>query len=634
VASLKIPLQIICPNCQQGNLPGSPYCSGCGAPLSEVPPGIASTSRPDVYANEAEAIGRFLNEGQDKGLVKQSYERAIAILTTGESIEYIAVAGRMNLAHPPDCVVATSKRIILLRKKVLGKYEIDDCYWRDVRSATLKDVKNAVSLSLEAIQGWHITIESLPKAQAWRIYEIALQNSQRLRESTVERPAGSGSAFGANAVASWPAFQAGSSSSLGGVLGSAMHAANNAYEAHLAATPAPLAVPLPIRPESATPAAASGTGGLGQPGTTGRFDAQGGLESEKPAGPAPAPGFVPTPESVLQNILQQSQGVSDGTPTRPIQFAAAAFQSPSTTDVQPVTMRETITDPHLRPTPPMPTLEQIAVFSGPLTFNHLSSKEISAPLEHYSLPPDSRASSGQLSQWPVSGSLSADSANDGESWHSQLRQVQDIAEVDKVFANGVDDTSLTGARQNNKKGAAKEDKNKPAQLPDDLDTPVDLTDAIGYMLPTSPNLASGPLPLPGSLTSGPLLPAAPSSSNETELFSQTSDIDNENLSTQLLYFDPALESDADRPTDINLGQYVTETSQASRNGKKSTAPTGAKSTSGRSSGAGPSSRSSQPKSGADDPISKMKQLKMLLDAGFINEADYEAKKADILARFF
>jgi hypothetical protein len=30
----------------------------------------------------------------------------------------------------------------------------------------------------------------------------------------------------------------------------------------------------------------------------------------------------------------------------------------------------------------------------------------------------------------------------------------------------------------------------------------------------------------------------------------------------------------------------------------------------------------------------MKQLKMLLDSGFITADDYEAKKADILARFF
>jgi len=45
-------------------------------------------------------------------------------------------------------------------------------------------------------------------------------------------------------------------------------------------------------------------------------------------------------------------------------------------------------------------------------------------------------------------------------------------------------------------------------------------------------------------------------------------------------------------------------------------------------------RPAQSKSNNDDPISKMKQLKMLLDAGFITIDDYEAKKADILARFF
>ncbi len=304
------------------------------------------------------------------------------------------MAGRANLGHSPDCVVATTKRIILLRKKVLGKYELDDCYWRDVRNAILKDVKNAVSLSLEAIQGWHITIESLPKAQAWRIYEIAVQYSQRLRESVGERLVGLTS--NANAPAPWPTTQTGSFSSPDGMRNGMMPSTNFiSQESQFAATPAPPAVALPIRPASATPAATPGTGSMRLTGATGRFDAQGGLESEQQVGPAAS--FVPTPESVLQNILQQSQGVSDGAPTRPIQFAAAAFQAPATPEAQPLTMRETTTDPHMRPIPPMPTLEQIAVFSGPLAFSHLSSSDSSAPVNQYVSLPDDQAGIDEFS---------------------------------------------------------------------------------------------------------------------------------------------------------------------------------------------------------------------------------------------
>jgi hypothetical protein len=130
------------------------------------------------------------------------------------------------------------------------------------------------------------------------------------------------------------------------------------------------------------------------------------------------------------------------------------------------------------------------------------------------------------------------------------------------------------------------------------------------------------------MTSGPLLAATPPSFNDTILFPNFSDTDSGGLSTQRLYYDPLGGSDADRPTDINLGQYPKQSVRGGRAGVS----TGQKS--GKSSGSNAASRPSQSKAGVDDPISKMKQLKMLLDAGFITEADYEAKKADILARFF
>ena len=43
-------------------------------------------------------------------------------------------------------------------------------------------------------------------------------------------------------------------------------------------------------------------------------------------------------------------------------------------------------------------------------------------------------------------------------------------------------------------------------------------------------------------------------------------------------------------------------------------------------------RTASAKAPADDPIAKMKQLKALLDAGFITDEDYAAKKAEILSR--
>ena len=45
-----------------------------------------------------------------------------------------------------------------------------------------------------------------------------------------------------------------------------------------------------------------------------------------------------------------------------------------------------------------------------------------------------------------------------------------------------------------------------------------------------------------------------------------------------------------------------------------------------------STRTAQSKAASDDPVRKMKQLKEMLDAGLITEADFQQKKLDILSR--
>src|SRR6476660_6470053 len=143
MAQPKVPSQVLCPHCAAGNLQGSPHCSSCGSPLNSVverrTPTVsgASAQAPRVVADP---LSLLVSEGQDREAVKQTYERAATILTAGETIEYIAVA-KGGIGHSSDCAVATNKRLLLYRKKVLGKFELDDCYWRDVESLKLSDVK-------------------------------------------------------------------------------------------------------------------------------------------------------------------------------------------------------------------------------------------------------------------------------------------------------------------------------------------------------------------------------------------------------------------------------------------------------------------------------------------------------------
>jgi len=134
---------------------------------------------------------------------------------------------------------------------------------------------------------------------------------------------------------------------------------------------------------------------------------------------------------------------------------------------------------------------------------------------------------------------------------------------------------------------------------------------IKLNLPSGSLGVSGPLPVPGSYSSGPLLAA---SGSELE-----SMIDEGFLATQRLYIEG--DADTDRTTDINLAAYNLPPAPT-----KEQRPA-AKSASSKSASGGTSSRSGGSKSAQDEPINKMKQLKVLLDSGFITEVDYEAKKS-------
>lgn len=355
MAPIKNASQVQCRNCGSSNQPGSPHCNSCGAPFLDSTtssvaqvqsaPQIAPTVPPALVSDP---VVRFSTDGQDRALVKQTYERAKSILTQDEAIEYIATA-KGGLGHAPDCAVATNKRVMLFRKKALGKVDLDDCWWRDVGAASLIDGKNGVTLKLDAIQGWHMNIESLPKAQADHLYGMAFNYADRLQGQ-------------------------GSTGSLG-------FAGNQ-----------PVAVP--AQPSLLTPRLAGNPPSLPNLGAapliaTGTLSNAANTMDSQPlqAAQAPATPFIPTPESVLQSILQNS-ALADleehGVPTRPMQWSAAAFQAPAMFDIQPVVLTgsnppapayippSTDTEPQMRPLPPLTTLEKIAVFtpaSGPLSLD-------------------------------------------------------------------------------------------------------------------------------------------------------------------------------------------------------------------------------------------------------------------------
>ncbi|MBN1956050.1 MAG: PH domain-containing protein [Anaerolineae bacterium] len=146
-------------------------------------------------------LAKFLNEEQNPEIVERVYGRVQQILTSGEEISYIAVQKKTldmigNLS--PDCVVLTNKRFIIYRPKLLGRVDFEDYIWRDLRDVRLKEGIIGATLSFQTVKGRTILVESLPKAQARRIYSVAQEmeeamlEERRAREMEEKRAAAGG----------------------------------------------------------------------------------------------------------------------------------------------------------------------------------------------------------------------------------------------------------------------------------------------------------------------------------------------------------------------------------------------------------------------------------------------------------
>ncbi len=129
-----------------------------------------------------DALRSFLNEEQDPGVVQTVHARVQEILTSGEKILYIAVQKKPLLNMAPDCVVLTNKRFIVYRPKILGRVSFEDHPWRELQDARLQENILGATLTMRVLSGGVVSVDYVPKAQARRLYALAQEMEERVRE--------------------------------------------------------------------------------------------------------------------------------------------------------------------------------------------------------------------------------------------------------------------------------------------------------------------------------------------------------------------------------------------------------------------------------------------------------------------
>jgi hypothetical protein len=133
-------------------------------------------------ADSTSPIDKFITDDQDPEQVAKIYEKLSQLLTTGEEALYIAVQKPVGLDLTPEIVVMTNRRLMHYKPDLFGRAKFTDYIWRDMRAVELEENVWRSTLTIHIVNGETIRVDDLVKEQARRLYAIAQQMEENVRE--------------------------------------------------------------------------------------------------------------------------------------------------------------------------------------------------------------------------------------------------------------------------------------------------------------------------------------------------------------------------------------------------------------------------------------------------------------------
>ena len=127
-------------------------------------------------------IAKFITEDQDPESVARIYEKLSQLLTKGEEPLYIAVQKPIVPDLTPEIMVMTNRRLMHYQPDLFGRAKLIDYIWRDMRTVEMEENVWRATITIEIINGDKIRVDNLVKEQARRLYSIAQQMEENVRE--------------------------------------------------------------------------------------------------------------------------------------------------------------------------------------------------------------------------------------------------------------------------------------------------------------------------------------------------------------------------------------------------------------------------------------------------------------------
>jgi len=125
---------------------------------------------------------REIDPDQSRAEIQKVVGEVKRILTATEEVHYVALQNVTSLSIKRDCAVVTTNRIILYRPGIFGTANFQDVLWQDVENVAMKQGMLSSVIVVTPVQGKDISVGSLNKRQAQRLYGLAQQYEQEWRE--------------------------------------------------------------------------------------------------------------------------------------------------------------------------------------------------------------------------------------------------------------------------------------------------------------------------------------------------------------------------------------------------------------------------------------------------------------------
>lgn len=154
-------------------------------------------------------FNNFTQDEQDPKVIDKVLGKLTTLLTSGETIQYIAVQKKPVANITPDSIALTTKRIIVCKPKNLGfTMEFIEFFWKDIKNCLMKEELFGASFTIKPLNGEDFITEYIPKIQARRLYKIAQEQEELHSEMKRERELEEKRASAGNVyMASTPAVQ-------------------------------------------------------------------------------------------------------------------------------------------------------------------------------------------------------------------------------------------------------------------------------------------------------------------------------------------------------------------------------------------------------------------------------------------